>query len=204
LKRAAALKPQSSEAQAWLAYALMQDEDRLADARIAIERAIELAPGRIDYRLRWADIRILQGSYGDARKLLTSVSELRADPRSADAARRRLDRLDEYERAQQPVLRPLNPGERRAAGVLTRIECGPGIVRFRVRTSGVTILAVGTSLDAVDVRSHLRRPLRLECGLRENPDAVYVTWLPDATPSPERDGAIVALEFVAAADGRRQ
>ena len=67
LKRAAALNPDSADAWGWLAAGQMQREASLADARLSVERAIQLAPGRNEYRLRWADIRILQGDYDEAR-----------------------------------------------------------------------------------------------------------------------------------------
>src|SRR5258706_1897968 len=71
LATATALNPGSSDAFAWLAYAEMLSEGRLPQATAAIIRAIELAPGRIDYALRVADIRILGDALGEAREVLT-------------------------------------------------------------------------------------------------------------------------------------
>src|SRR5262245_61941598 len=98
LTRAVALRPESSDAYAWLAYAQLQNDQTLADARRSIEHAIELAPGRADYRLRWADVRMLQGGFDDARKLLTQIAALRNDPRAAEGAQERLNQLEVYER----------------------------------------------------------------------------------------------------------
>ena len=47
-RRAAAINPSSSDAFAWLAYAEMLSDNRLGEARAAIARAIDLAPGRVD------------------------------------------------------------------------------------------------------------------------------------------------------------
>ena len=73
MKRAVALNPDSADAHGWLAYAQMLSDASLPDARSSIERAMQLAPGRIEYRLRWADIRIQQGGYDDAKALLTQT-----------------------------------------------------------------------------------------------------------------------------------
>src|SRR5262249_4605990 len=61
LQRAVAANSASSDALAALAYVQMLSKDTLPAARQSIERAIALAPGRLDYRLRSADIQILQG-----------------------------------------------------------------------------------------------------------------------------------------------
>ncbi len=146
LTRATAMRPESSDALGWLAYGQMQNAATLSDARRTIERAIELAPGRADYRLRWADIRILQGGYVDARQLLTQIAALRTDPRAAEGAQQRLNRLEEYERHAQILrdeaaaavnrlpLRRTRAGEERVAGTLTRVECLGSEVRFHVDT----------------------------------------------------------------------
>jgi tetratricopeptide (TPR) repeat protein len=98
LTRATKLMPESSDAFAFLAYAQMQNPVLLNAAIVSIAHAIELAPGRADYRLRWADIRFMQGANDDARKVLTEIAAVRSDPSAVADARQRLDRLNEYER----------------------------------------------------------------------------------------------------------
>ena len=93
LRRAVALRSESSDAQAWLAYAQMLSRATLPDARVSILRAIELAPGRLDFRLRYADISILQGRVEEARKLLTAIAAVPFDASSAAAAKTRLDAI---------------------------------------------------------------------------------------------------------------
>jgi tetratricopeptide (TPR) repeat protein len=100
LKRAVAINPHSSDAYGWLAYAQMLTEASLPEARASIERAVELAPGRIDYRLRWADIRILQGAYDEAKTLLTRIAAVTVDPDAASGAKLRLERLASYDEAE--------------------------------------------------------------------------------------------------------
>src|SRR5262249_44370217 len=63
LTRATALNGTSSDAYAMLAYVQMLSESTLPEARTSIERAVALAPGRLDYRLRYADIIMLQGDW---------------------------------------------------------------------------------------------------------------------------------------------
>jgi len=99
LKRAVALNPDSADAHGWLAYAQMLSDASLPDARSSIERAMRLAPGRIEYRLRWADIRIQQGGYDDAKALLAQIAAVKIDPDAAAGARLRLERVATYEQA---------------------------------------------------------------------------------------------------------
>jgi hypothetical protein len=98
LKRATLLNGASSDAYAALAYVQMLSHDLLPDARTSIEHAIALSPGRLDYRLRYADIRILQGDIEAARAMLTPVAAITADTVASKQAQRRLDTLLEHER----------------------------------------------------------------------------------------------------------
>jgi tetratricopeptide (TPR) repeat protein len=102
LQRAVALRRDSPDAIAWLAFAQMLDDKTLPDARESIQRAIELAPGRLDYRLRLADVSILQGDFDEARALLTALARVPFDQAAAGAAKARLDALARYD-SRQPV-----------------------------------------------------------------------------------------------------
>jgi tetratricopeptide (TPR) repeat protein len=88
--KAAAIDPSSSEAFAWLAYAEMMSDNRLREAQAAIARAIDLAPGRVDYRLRYADICILDGRIDEASALLTALARVKTDRAGVEGATRRL------------------------------------------------------------------------------------------------------------------
>jgi len=98
LKRAAVLSPTSSDTFAWLAYAQMLSEATLADARASIERAISLAPGRAEYVLRYADVRLLQGEVAAARVMLKTIVSAAPGSRAAVGAEARLERIAESER----------------------------------------------------------------------------------------------------------
>jgi tetratricopeptide (TPR) repeat protein len=87
LGTASAINPSSSDAFASLAYAEMMADHRLPEARAAITRAIELAPGRIDYRLRDADISILEGKLSEARELLVELARVTTDRAAVDVRR---------------------------------------------------------------------------------------------------------------------
>ena len=97
LDRAAAINPDSSEAFAWLAYAEMVSDNRLTQARAAIARAIALAPGRLDYRLRSADISVLEDKLDEAQALLMQLAAVKTDAELADSAKARLERLAEHQ-----------------------------------------------------------------------------------------------------------
>jgi tetratricopeptide (TPR) repeat protein len=90
LKRAVMLNGTSAGAHAALAYVQMFSQSTLTDAQTSIEHAIALAPGRLDFRLRDADIRLLRGDVDAARAMLTSISAIKSDSVAAQAAATRL------------------------------------------------------------------------------------------------------------------
>ena len=98
LARAVAIHPDSAAAQAWFGYAGLQGKSNLEEARAATTKAIELAPGRLDYALQLGEIRIRMGDIAGARQLLTSVAKVGGDAREATRAARLLRTLDERER----------------------------------------------------------------------------------------------------------
>jgi tetratricopeptide (TPR) repeat protein len=100
LTRAVALNPDSADAYGWLAYAQMIAKPMQPGARASIERAIELAPGRIEYRMRWADVRALEGGFDDAKAMLKKLAAVKTDREAASRAAARLERIEEYQRAE--------------------------------------------------------------------------------------------------------
>jgi tetratricopeptide (TPR) repeat protein len=197
LERAVALRSESADAQAWLAYAQMLSDATLPAAGVAIRRAIELAPGRLDFRLRYADISILQGRVEEARTLLTAIAAVPSDASSAAAARTRLAALaaSAEPRFKRRVVRP---GEQRAAGLLTALVCEPDGVRFEVDAGGQLLVATAPRLEEVELIAYIAdRDVRIACGPRNPPDDVLLTW---RTESAAGSGAsrriVVAVEFV--------
>src|SRR5262245_39327037 len=97
LKRASTINPNSADAFGWLAYAQLLADAPLNEVRTSIDRAVQLAPGRIEYVMRWADVRMRQGDYAAAKGPLTQIAALKSGPAAAEMARVRLQRVTEYE-----------------------------------------------------------------------------------------------------------
>jgi tetratricopeptide (TPR) repeat protein len=91
LSRAVEIDPSSANAFAWLAYAQMA-AGHVLDARTAIGRALALEPGRPDFRLRDADVAVLEGDVLRARSVLLEL--IAGDAAVADRARERLNAID--------------------------------------------------------------------------------------------------------------
>jgi tetratricopeptide (TPR) repeat protein len=223
LTRAAMLAPNSPDAFGWLAYAEMRRR-AWTEAAKAVGRAIELAPGRTEFRLRQADIMILRGAPHVARPMLQEIARS-VDRISAEAARRRLDALDAAgvpggaatsspaAAAPPPAtveprgplprmrldLRPVRDGEERAFGRLSAVECTGGRVLLHVEVGGRDLVtAVARFADVDLVRFTENKEATLGCGGRVRADPVYVTWRaakPNGWPG-EIAGVAVALEFL--------
>ncbi len=91
LSRAVASDPSSATAFAWLAYAHMSI-GQVPEARTAIDRALALEPRRPDFRLRDADVSVLEGDVSRARAVLLEV--MANDAAVAARARERLNAID--------------------------------------------------------------------------------------------------------------
>jgi tetratricopeptide (TPR) repeat protein len=93
LQRAVEINPYASNAFSWLSAVCARSRD-WASARAALEHAADLAPGRLDYQLRLADIDLLEGRVAEAKARLAGIAA--ADPTSAIArtAGGRLAQLD--------------------------------------------------------------------------------------------------------------
>lgn len=218
LTRAALLMPNSPDTFAWLAYADLRQQ-AWDDAAKAISRAIELAPGRTEFRLRQADIMILRGAPNAARPMLKEIAALSVDRLSAESARRRLEALDAaaipgttYRTPgetppglhQQPSrarfdLRRVQDGEERALGRLTAVECTGGRVQFHVDVGGGELVtAVARFADVDLVRFTEGKEETLRCGGRVPPDLVYMTWRREKPSDWPRGvaGVAVSVEFL--------
>jgi hypothetical protein len=202
--KAATLNPSSSDAFAWLAYAEMQRSDWNAAAK-AIAQAIALAPGRLDFRLRQADVAILRGAINAARPMLRELAAITGDPAVADGARRRLEALDRAATRQPAArasvetpaafpaavpgvprmtldLRSVRAGEERAFGQLTLVECSAAQVRFHLAVGERTVVATAARLSDVELTQFTdTTETRLPCGPRATPDSVYLTWRMQST-----------------------
>ena len=225
LTRAAALDANSPDTFAWLAYASLRRQAWDEAAR-AIARAIGLAPGRTEFRIRQADIMILRGFPNVARPMLQDIATRSADKLSAESARRRLDALDAaalprtaaVAATPPPVpgaappspprpqtsrfrldLRRVQDGEQRAFGRLTAVECAGGRVLFHVEADGRDLVTASARFADVDlVRYTDSKESTLGCGARVPPDPVYVTWRTDKPAGwpGAIAGVVVAVEFL--------
>jgi tetratricopeptide (TPR) repeat protein len=87
LRTAIDLNPDSTDALAWLGYADLVAGTKLDEARAAVTRAKTLAPGRLDYRIRLAEICLRQNDLAEAVQLLTPLAAMSDDTGLADHAR---------------------------------------------------------------------------------------------------------------------
>jgi hypothetical protein len=95
------------------------------------------------------------------------------------------------------MLRKVGPGEDRATGLLTRIECGKNEVRFEVRSGDRTLSATAKRMEDVELTQFLDlKDFSVACGSRPQPETVVLTWRREEPPVQGRVGIAVALEFV--------
>jgi tetratricopeptide (TPR) repeat protein len=144
LLKATAANPSSSDAFAWLAYAEMMTDGRLTEAGAAIRRAMELAPGRLEYRLRYADVLMLAGALADARTMLTDVARVTTDTTIADAAKRRLAALDEQDARMRAAAEMARVAAERAAAAEAERRAA------NARFAGVDTAAQGSAQRELD------------------------------------------------------
>ena len=126
LTRAAEINANSSEAFAWLAYADMVSNGRLPEARAAIARAIALAPGRLDYRLRSADISVLEDKLDEAGALLTQLAGVTTDAAIVEGAKMRLERLEEHKSRVEAMAAAVKQAAADAAAALAEANARRG------------------------------------------------------------------------------
>lgn len=88
LQRATSLRPSSADAQALLAAAMVATTPpQWLGARTAIDRAIALAPERLEFTLTQAAVLAGLGEIETARAILTALAEIDDDPQLAERAR---------------------------------------------------------------------------------------------------------------------
>ena len=106
LTRAAALNPVSPEPHARLATIHARSNQTLEDARVSLRRAIELAPGRLEYSVRLADLYLRVGQMAPAKAILTAVRAGTSDSRLARTVTERLAQIAERERLAATLPQP--------------------------------------------------------------------------------------------------
>ncbi|HTK29484.1 MAG TPA: DUF1570 domain-containing protein [Vicinamibacterales bacterium] len=99
LGRAAAVNPESADALAWQAFADLLVDDHLDEAEAAIRRAVRMSPGRLDFRVREAEVLLRRRQDDGARSILERVAAAAAiDPDAARQAAALLASLQERDR----------------------------------------------------------------------------------------------------------
>src|SRR4029077_4287628 len=113
-------------------------------------RAVAIAPGRLDYAFRLAEVCVRQADYNEARRLLTRLVGKADDYETSEHARSLLNQLDRFARGADGAgmsggkrvifsFRETRDGERRTAGRLQRIECGVSGVVVHLATGAETL-----------------------------------------------------------------
>jgi hypothetical protein len=226
LARAVQLRPGFTDAARMLGYAHLLNGDtataydvlrRALDENRGDQR-IALLMAQIDLRLgRISDARRLLGPVigratdpelkEQARTLLAESAQiemqqkLRAeaglagapDPTHVGATAQRLQTARKVFR---PEFRQTLPGEIRAYGLFTRVECTPTGIVLEVRVPGSTLRARSPKFDDVEFISYQQKPsTSISCGARTPAEEVYVTWRPAAGGGGNHDIA-VAVELL--------
>lgn len=109
---------------------------------------------------------------------------------TGEHARSLLNRLDAAGPRAVATFRQTRAGEHREYGRLEAIECGPAGIVFQLRVGTEAVRVAATQFADVDFISY-RDDLygEIQCGRRDSPDAVYITWT-----EPLRQ--VVAVEFL--------
>jgi tetratricopeptide (TPR) repeat protein len=97
IERAIELAPRFADAYSMLGYVALLSRERLPEAENAVMKAIQFAPGRLELRLRLAELMIANGKSPAAQAVLTAVKNSGAD----DVLKYRADQLLENVRNQQ-------------------------------------------------------------------------------------------------------
>jgi hypothetical protein len=207
LHRALTTRPDLAHGWFLLAGLALLSDAHLDVALSAMERARTLAPSRMEYPIRHADVLMRHRDYAGARHVL---GPLLVNPRYASlraSIRDRMTFLETAERAAAATpdveapwdgtdriflleLREVRPGEQRAAGMLTYVDCTREGLILHVRIKGRNAeFRAGRFQDVqfVTYRDELRG--NVACGAREPEDLIYITWKADSR-------AAVAVEFL--------
>jgi tetratricopeptide (TPR) repeat protein len=201
LNKAVALQPDFADALAAIGYAALLADEHFTEARASLTRAVAIAPGRLDYAFRLAEVCVRQGDYAEARRILNGLVGTTDEYATSDHARSLLSQLDRFARGTEGAgtsggtrviftFRQTRDGERRSAGRLERIECGVTGLIVHLNTGAETLRFNARQFGDIEFISY-RDDLTgtIACGPRDPPDVVYVTWT-----EPLRQ--IVAIEFL--------
>ena len=220
LERVLSARPDLAHAHALGARLDAEEDDDVPRSLDAIRRARRVSPGRPDYMLLEAFILMRRGEYTAARQLLSPLTTPKYSAQVRENASDVMNQVARLEREaiayraalegqkgipgpepaagqgrMVPLYRKVEPGERRAQGLLERIDCTAKGIALDVSVEDRIERFAAPSLIGVAFISH-REDLRgdIECGPRTPPDRVYVTWREDGSSGGAK--RVVAVEFL--------
>jgi tetratricopeptide (TPR) repeat protein len=215
-RRAIELNSAAAAPYGQLAALLSQDGGRLREARDLVQRALALTPTDERFILIDAVIHINASEYAAGRGLLIRLTKAR-DPgvrkeatdlvaevdrrlaetagRTAEEAGLRLRDGSSGSREHIPLFRRLLPGEQRAAGWLTALQCSAKGVAFQGRAGSRAVRLHARRITDVVLVNHSDVQLSVRCG-QKFADTVAVFTYTGSSERPDLvTGAATVVEF---------
>lgn len=232
LKIAIELKPTFTDSYRVLAYLSLLDNAGVAESITLLQRALALAPDKYELifmlgqcylnlpdleRARTALETVAKNGNTDemrrqATRILGNITELEELRRRAKAQEvgRVVVPNPETDRPIDPglrnesvlALRPLNEGEVRVRGELSKIECTGGrSVVLVVRSDGKTLRFHSVDLSSIRFATYstnVAGGMPVSCGAIPAPNTILATYRPIFNARSRLDGEAVAVEFIPA------
>jgi tetratricopeptide (TPR) repeat protein len=214
LRRAMALEPSAAEPYGQLAWLKAQSTKTLDEAATLAEEALARAPGDDTLALLRAQVFVNARRYAAARPLVVRLARSN-DPDVRRQSAEILARLDALSAATAGrtaedaglhftsaagdeegilVFRALRPGERRVAGWLSRVSCGPEGVVFSGRTVTGAFAFRAPRLGAVELLTYTDTRRGLRCGERPTHTVAVITYT-GGRAARGLAGRAIAIEF---------
>ena len=147
LRRITTLRPESAEGLAIFGSVAMRSSDTREQARTALEKAMSLAPGRLDYRLRFAELLMFADQTVAARAVLRPLTAQKTDLATADRASSHLRDIEAFEarRAAATANRQPPAVSEPAASVPATSTVGPPPATPQTGATATTPLRLGSN-----------------------------------------------------------
>jgi tetratricopeptide (TPR) repeat protein len=221
LKKAIALAPEFAESYRLLAFVNLVNSEQLDESVALLQRARALAPTREEYTYLLAQLHLARQDYETARQTVTPLARAGGNPQLRQDAQDLLatitliiERLARFAAEQGPlppeaqstdraprslVIAPppdlrRSEGEQ-ARGLLINVDCaGKGLLLI-IRAGGHVLALRSTAPERVRFLPAAPE-IRLECGPRQPPLPVRVTYRATVEAGPPFDGELLEVEFV--------
>jgi tetratricopeptide (TPR) repeat protein len=218
LAQAIALAPEFTESYYLLAMVNLVSGGQLDESIALLKRAIHLAPSRSAYPLLLAQIHMRQGDYAAARRVVEPVARRGHHPKFRAQAQHLVETIDlvvkrlaELDVARQPVESSLpkeaapksviapstaRGGEtKQARGLLTRVDCQNQILTLVIEISEREIKLQSRAPERIEFIA-APSTFKLDCGPRQVPLAVLVTYRAATAADAKFDGEVLTVEFI--------